>query len=396
VRGRRSGRAVTLPVQYAAGDDALWVWPGHPQTKTWWRNLDVAAPVRLRLLGQDLDATAQALHGGQDPAEVQRGLRAWAGRFPRSAARAGFGGPPAVGDNPGNEAVKGAVIVRISPPQAALRQARAATQVPGRGLAAAVRRQPLGAYFLLTFTCSWGYWIPVAAAGGRPSHFPGLLGPMLAAIVVTAIVRGRPGLRDLGSRMARWRVPLRWYAAALAPLAAGVVALGGLWLVGGNLPSLDQLSTMPGLPTLGWVAVLALTLVVNGYGEETGWRGFAWPRLRQRHTLAGAALLLTVPWALWHLPTFWLDTGMRGFPLLLLPGFFVGMAAGAVVLGWLYERARCSILIVALFHACLNMASATRGTEGVVATMVSILVIAWAVAILRAHSRRANPGSQGP
>ena len=85
---------------------------------------------------------------------------------------------------------------------------------------------------------------------------------------------------------------------------------------------------------------------------------------------------------------------MRGFPLLLLPGFFVGMAAGAVVLGWLYERARCSILIVALFHACLNMASATRGTEGVVATMASILVIAWAVAILRAHSRRANPGSQ--
>jgi hypothetical protein len=65
-------------------------------------------------------------------------------------------------------------------------------------------------------------------AGGRASHFPGLLGPMLAAILVTGIVQGRPGLRDLGSRMVRWRVPLRWYAAATVPLAAGLVALGVL------------------------------------------------------------------------------------------------------------------------------------------------------------------------
>jgi hypothetical protein len=39
---------------------------------------------------------------------------------------------------------------------------------------------------------------------------------MLAAILVTGIVQGRPGLRDLGSRMVRWRVPARWYATATA------------------------------------------------------------------------------------------------------------------------------------------------------------------------------------
>lgn len=388
VRGRRSGRAITLPVQYAAGDDALWVWPGRPETKTWWRYLRPAAPVRLRLLGQDLDATAQTLQGDEDPAEVERGLRAYADRFPHTAATAGFGRHPTAGEL-APQVVQRAVMVRITPPQAALERAQTATRVPGRGLGAAIRRHPLGAYFLLAFTLSWGYWIPIAVAGGRPSHFPGLLGPMLAAILITGIIHGRPGLRDLGSRMARWRVPARWYATATAPAAAGLVALGGLWAAGADLPSLDQLSVMPGLPTLGWLAVLVLALVVNGYGEETGWRGFAWPRLRQRHTLAGAALLLAVPWALWHLPTFWLDTGLRSFPLLLLPGFLVGMAAGAVVLGWLYEQAHSSILIVALFHACLNMASATRGTEGLVAAVVSIVVIGWAVVILRAQGRHA-------
>ena len=65
----------------------------------------------------------------------------------------------------------------------------------------------------------------------------------------------------------------------------------------GGPPSLDQLGRMPGLPAAGWFAVFALAFLVNGYGEETGWRGFAWPRLRERHGPAGAALLLTVPWS---------------------------------------------------------------------------------------------------
>ena len=162
-------------------------------------------------------------------------------------------------------------MVRITPPQAALEAAQTATRVPGRGPGAAVRRHPLGAYFLLAFTLSWAYWIPTAVAGGRPSHFPGLLGPMLAAILITGIIQGRPGLRDLGSRMARWRVPARWYAAAVAPAAAGLLALAGLWAAGADLPSLDQLSVMPGLPTQGWLAVLVLAFMVKGYGEATGW-----------------------------------------------------------------------------------------------------------------------------
>ncbi len=389
VRGRRTGRAIVLPVQYAAGDDALWVWPGHPETKTWWRNLGVASPVRLHLRGQDVEATARALDG-DEPAAVERGLRAYADRFPRTASRAGFGADAALHDGLG-EAAKRAVMVRIDLPEPALRRARAATCVRGRGLPAAVRRHPLASYFLLAYLFSWGYWIPVALAGGHPSHFPGLLGPMLAALLVTATAQGRAGLRDLLARMGRWRVPLRWYAAAAVPAMTELLCLGGLLLVGRELPSLARLSTMPGLPTAGWVGVLALAFVINGYGEETGWRGFAWPRLRERHGLGGAAVLLAVPWAVWHIPTFWLDTGMRGFPLLMLPGFFIGMVAGAVVLGWLYERARSSVLIVALFHAFLNMASATTGTEGFVAAAVTTVVIVWAVAILRAEGRRTGP-----
>ncbi|HZD70354.1 MAG TPA: nitroreductase family deazaflavin-dependent oxidoreductase [Actinomycetes bacterium] len=386
LRGRRTGREITCPVQYAAGQDALWVWPAHPEQKTWWRNLEVESPVRLRLRGRDLHATAVALHGEDEPAEVETGLRAYAARFASPARRAGL--VPDAGDGPLLETAKRTTLVRITIPRNRLEEARDATVVRGRGAAAAARRHPLAAFFVLAFAFSWGYWIPVAAAGGRLSHFPGLLGPMLAGLVVGAIVRGRAGSQDLLTRMTRWRVPVRWYAAAAAPAGAGLIALGALVLAGRDVPSLEELASMPGLPEVGWAGVFALVLLVNGYGEEAGWRGFAWPRLRERHTLGAAALMLAVPWAIWHTPLFWIDTGMRSITLVAIPGWLLGLAAGAVVLGWLYERARSSVLVVALFHALLNMASATEGTEGIPAGVVSALVIIWAIVIVRSDGRR--------
>ena len=105
-------------------------------------------------------------------------------------------------------------------------------------------------------------------------------------------------------------------------------------------------------------------------------------------SLRDAALLLTVPWALWHLPLFWIDSGLAGMPLYVVPGWLVGLASGAVVLGWLYERSS-SLAVVALAHTSVNMASASRGGAGLVAAVVSASVIAAAVLMLRAEAARA-------
>ena len=233
----------------------------------------------------------------------------------------------------------------------------------------------------LAFGLSWSYWIPDALAGGHWSHFPGLAGPLVAALIVTAAAEGPGGLRRMGGAVLRWRVPLRWYLAATVPLGTAAL-VAGVQALAGDGPSWRELGSMPGLPAVGWLGVLIIVLVVSGYGEEGGWRGFAWPRLRAQHRTAGAALLLAVPWAVWHVPTFWIDSGMRGFSLVLIPGFLVGLTAGAVVLGWLYERTGRSLPVVVVFHALLNMSSATEGTEAA-APFVSFVVIFWAVVILR-------------
>lgn len=239
----------------------------------------------------------------------------------------------------------------------------------------------LVSYFTLAFALSWAWWIPAALAGGSTSHFPGLVGPLLAAVVVTARNRGRPGLRQLLGR----RGGAGWYAVALLPLMVGASAVVGLWLVGSG-PATDDLSRMPGLPTWPWITTFAVVLIVNGLGEETGWRALAWQRLRDRHGLRDAALLLAVPWALWHLPLFWLDSGLGSLPPAVVPGWLVGLASGAVVLGWLYERSG-SVAVVALAHTTITMMSGTAGAEGMVAATVSAAVIVTAVALLRAEAR---------
>jgi hypothetical protein len=52
VRGRRSGRTVELPVQYAATRDRAAILPARPQTKQWWRNLLEPAPVDALVQGE--------------------------------------------------------------------------------------------------------------------------------------------------------------------------------------------------------------------------------------------------------------------------------------------------------------------------------------------------------
>jgi hypothetical protein len=125
------------------------------------------------------------------------GLRAYLRRFPSMARRSGITGPDGTIDQGRlREFAARTVIVRILPDEDAWTAGLPAPHAEdgelerARGVVAAVRRHPLGAFYLLTFALSWGYWVPDALAGGHVSHFPGLLGPAIAAIAITGLTRG--------------------------------------------------------------------------------------------------------------------------------------------------------------------------------------------------------------
>ncbi|HEX6209098.1 MAG TPA: nitroreductase/quinone reductase family protein [Actinomycetota bacterium] len=396
IRGRRSGAQYTFPVQYAEGGGAIWVFPGHHERKTWWRNLASESSVTLHLRGHDVEATAEAFSGKGAPSVVEEGLYTYLRRFRAVGRRMGVVSRNGKVDQERlGELAKSRVIVRIEP----LAHGIVSPRIEGvherpemPGLLGPIRRHPLGAFYALTFLLSWGYWVPNTLAGGKWSHSPGLLGPAISAIVVSGVSQGSGGLRGLADRILRWRVHPRWYLWVAFPVGLALVVAGVLSLGGGEFPSFAEWSEMAGFAGVSGWAAYGVILVVNGFGEETGWRGFATPAFRRRHNEITSSLLVAIPWALWHLPTFFIDSGYRGFPLFFLPGWLLGVFALAVVMTWIYEGARSSILIAVLMHLSLNVATTTAATEGTVSAVVTMAVVVSSI-IIAARWRAAAEGA---
>jgi membrane protease YdiL (CAAX protease family) len=216
-----------------------------------------------------------------------------------------------------------------------------------------LERSPIASYFVLAYLISWGSSLAV----GGPKFFRGeplgledamrmgplmLAGPFVAGIVLTYLVDGTAGLRDLLSRMLRWRVNLRWYAAALVIFP--VLILGVLWA----LTALVSPEFAPNLVAFGIVGGL-----LAGFIEETGWMGFAYPKMESRFGTLRATIYLALLHGLWHAVAGYLgESGTYG--VYWLPRFvamwFVAMTAMRVLLVWVYSNTG-SLLLAQLTHA---------------------------------------------
>ena len=112
---------------------------------------------------------------------------------------------------------------------------------------------------------------------GRTSG-PNPLGPLVAGIIVTAIVSGRSGLREFFSCLIRWRVGAKRYAITFATpvlicLIAVAITLCFVWSSHVSGWSIERLRELPR-------AFALFILLFIGPGEEPGWRGFALPRYK--------------------------------------------------------------------------------------------------------------------
>lgn len=275
---------------------------------------------------------------------------------------------------------------------------------PGQAIAdqPTLDRRGLVVFVALAFGLSWAWVIALAATGhtvyqgrGWPTHIPGLLAPLIAAFAVTGWRYRRAGWRDLWSRMTRWRIGWRWWLAALSPVAFLGVGLLIVGLSGTGEPSSADFARFSGVPSgIGVVLVAVVIVVVNGYGEETGWRGYALPQLQARYSPLAATLILAGVWAAWHIPQFFLIDSYKGFSPPMLPVFVIGLACGSVILTWIYNRTGGSILAVVVWHGLYNMAGATKaatqGTGAISAVVWTLVVIQGTILIiaeLRARRR---------
>jgi membrane protease YdiL (CAAX protease family) len=90
-----------------------------------------------------------------------------------------------------------------------------------------------------------------------------------------------------------------------------------------------------------------------GLFEETGWTGFALPRLQARYSPLASGLILGTLWAIWHgMADFWGNIATLG--LLWLPNFvaywLVPLTAYRILIVWVHKNTN-SLLAAQLMHA---------------------------------------------
>lgn len=259
-----------------------------------------------------------------------------------------------------------------------------------------IKKHPLVFYFLLAMLISWSIELPlVASTRGWTNapvpfsiHYLASFGPMLSAFFTTALVNGKEGLKELFQRIIRWRVGGQYIAFAfLSPLALFIMGAAVNALATGRWPDLRLLGEVNYLPNLGG-GVVVLWLATFGFGEEIGWRGFALPRLQKFHSALTASLVLGVAWMAWHLPAFFYHETYLHMEWVLLPGMLIGLLFGGILLTWLYNSTRGSILMVSIWHALFDLFSASKASGEWVAPLMTAGVIFLAIRILKLHGRQ--------
>lgn len=254
-----------------------------------------------------------------------------------------------------------------------------------------VTRRPMLTYFALAFAISWAGGLFVLGPSRIPTtveilmtigpimYVAMLAGPSVAGLLMTSLVSGRAGLRELLARLTTWRVGGRWYAVALLapPLMVIAVSLALSFFSPDFLPAIFITNEKPGV-----LSSVVAGLIV-GIFEELGWTGFAIPRIRRRCGVFSTGLLVGVLWGAWHFPMFWEPNSFSGaLPFgVLLVRLFSWLPAFRILMVWVYDRTG-SLLVAMLMHGSLTAAQLIFMPPPSSSGMTLVIsILAWAAAL---------------
>lgn len=223
-----------------------------------------------------------------------------------------------------------------------------------------VRRAQLPLFFTVAYLLSWLVWgTYIAQQSGLltfhlPESFFAYFALTLAVLIVAGLTGGRTALIDIARRVVRWRVGFQWYVLALlVPIGLPLLTAGIYRLLGGSVPM--GVDVPLGSAIVYFFAFGAKALIT----EEVAWRGFALPRLLVNRSALSASIILGLLWGIWHTPLFFIaGTGQSKWPYL---GFLLFAVAESILITWIFNNTRGSVLLATLFHAASDAALSFSG-----------------------------------
>jgi membrane protease YdiL (CAAX protease family) len=250
------------------------------------------------------------------------------------------------------------------------------------------RHDDVWLFFGLACGITWALDLPLAMAWATNATPPtyampmvglGALGPSLAAFIVAA---RRGELRDV---FGRWRTRPSWIVfGLLLPLAV-------------QLPATLLEVALGGHPAHWFYPPVRpehfAALVMFPLGEEFGWRGFAYPRLAQRHGPVVGSLILGAVWGLWHLGMLFAPDPLRALPATTVLVYMLDLALWSVVMAWMFERGGRSMAIALAIHAGAHLDNVSRAPETEVRLRILRVLV---LAIVAGFAARSTPTGQAP
>ena len=175
---------------------------------------------------------------------------------------------------------------------------------------------------------------------------------LFTAWVLSSVYARTPGIRKHFSTLLKPRGPALWYLVVFM-IFPGIplLAMGITRLLGGQADFYLVDLGFEGAAIFLLLEFLRGFLMTGGINEESGWRGFALPRLQARYPVIVSAGIVWFFWVAWHLPY---DIG-RGVQIAwILENRLVWNLMVSIIMTWLYNRTNGSILAPALFHPAMN------------------------------------------